>query len=284
MNLFALTDSGILKFKLNKQLQLEIKNHFLRLEKDFFSSIERHIPFDGRYKPDTKELLSIENFTEHSEMNAAIHNPRTTQDFYPSFETFYKTKAVFTGYVDNSGITRILVQKFDKRKIISTKGLSLFFDSNTFKKLEGDGLTLDNRLTGVVKENTLYFPSFYFIKQIFDMSEHYVEATNQDIDQFAKLKSVSFENLEELKANADSWIRRKLALIYHSKILETVSLNDIKKVAKEFNIRIETNSNKQILFVSNKKLLKPLLKFLDEEYYLSPLTHGRYETNSRKAL
>lgn len=86
---------------------------------------------------------------------------------------------------------------------------------------------------------------------------------------------------------SDSWVRRKISLIQQSGILQSVPINDMKAVALEFNIPLVTlasNGTEVIVVPDNKPDLKKLLRFLDEDYYKSPLSNTSFVTNSKRAI
>ncbi|SET67629.1 protein of unknown function [Nitrosospira multiformis] len=181
----------------------------------------------------------------------------------------------------------MLIQYFDKRKIISTNGFSLFHSSTTYKRVEGIGLTIDNKISATLKGKSLRFLSFHVLRQIFDLSGYYREATDSDISDFASLAAIKVDDLAQLISISDNWIRRKFSLIQQSQILETVPINEIKAVATEFNIALNTIVEDGVELISlptNKAELKNILRFLDEDYYKSPLSKTYYMTNSKRVV
>ncbi|MFN2812460.1 DUF4868 domain-containing protein, partial [Escherichia coli] len=77
------------------------------------------------------------------------------------------------GYAQPNGVVKILLQNFDRRKVISTNGLSIFHSTNVYKKIEGIGLTVDHKLSAILEGGKLKFFSFHAARQIFDLSEYY---------------------------------------------------------------------------------------------------------------
>lgn len=196
-------------------------------------------------------------------------------------------KALFSGYVDGANNVVSLIQCFDKRKIISTNGLSIFHSADVFKKIEGIGLTLDTKLAATLIGNRLKFFSFHVMRQVFDMSEYYREATDADINEFAQLECISVDNQQLLVSMADTAVRRKVSLIQQSQILERVEIADIRTVAMEFNIPLATvvsEGVEKIRLPNNKADLKKILRFLDEDYYKSPLSNTQFLSNSKRAV
>ena len=181
------------------------------------------------------------------------------------------------------------MQGFEKRRVISSKKgfLSIFHSKNTFVKFDGSGLTLDNKLTAILKNKKLKFSSFHFIRQIFDMSAYYKEATDQDIIAFSKLDTLETNDQNAFINACDTWVRNKIGLIQQSGILEKSTVQQIASVAKQFNIDIrisgsDDESDRKIILPSDRAELKKLLRFLDEDYYKSPLTENMFISNSKR--
>jgi len=167
MNLFALTSiagARIVRFLLTQELQDEIRTTFENQLAAFVSGIDDVVPFDGRYQPDEGELLSIEQFEDVDGMQEAVANPLTVDTFDPQLHALDSIKAIFAG-ISNDGHTRVLVQLFESRRVISNKGLAIFFTGETFRKVSDAGLTLDTKLLAVLDGNTLRFQSFHFLRE-----------------------------------------------------------------------------------------------------------------------
>ncbi|OUJ37194.1 hypothetical protein BTR40_06785 [Vibrio parahaemolyticus] len=161
----------------------------------------------------------------------------------------------------------------------------MFHSSNVYKKIEGIGLTVDSKLTAILEDGRLRFHNFFMARQMFDLSEYYKEATNEDIAVFSSSDVVQVVEKEKLIEISDSWVRRKISLIQQSDILGTVPIHVMKAVASEFNIPFSTvnvNGNEVIQIPTEKPALKVLLRFLDEDYYKSPLSNTSFVTNSKR--
>lgn len=289
-SLFALTSNPgtrIVRFKLTEEIQAELTDYFKAQENEFDNSIQEEIEFDGKYKPDSGEALFISNYDDIDNLESSIRNPLGINEVEPANEMFSKIKALFTGYETQDGEIKVLLQHFDRRKIISTNGLSIFHSADVYKKIEGIGISIDNKISATLMSNNLKFFSFHLLRQVFDLSEYYKEATNEDITDFSLLPNIKVEDTNELVDISDSWIRRKIALIQQSEILSTVPMNEIKAVALEFNIPLEIvveDGLELIKLPTNKANLKTLLRFLDEDYYRSPLSNTNFVTNSKRVM
>jgi len=288
--LFALTKDPaqrIVRFALSQPVQAEL-TALLHAQEAEFDEADQEIEFDGKYKPDDDEVLFIDDFDDLDDLAAAIANPMAVAEADPTEEFFALIKALFSGYaVDGKG-TRILLQNFDKRRIISTRGLSIFHAANVYKKIEGIGLTVDYKLTAILDGNRLKFFSFHAARQIFDLSEYYKLATDEDVNDFAQIPTLAVANAADLLAISDSWVRRKISLIQQSGILQAIAIGTMKPAAQEFNVPFETipgaGGIDQLVLPLQKADLKKVLRFLDEDYYKSPLSNTNFVTNSKRRI
>lgn len=287
MNLFALTnvpENRVARIPLSRDLQEEITALFLQQEQSFTSDIEEEIKFDGKYRPEEKELLFIEDFDDVDGISTAIRNPTGCQELEVTCQGLESIKAIFSGYVKDDTVTALL-QAFDRKRIISTNGFAMFHSGNTFTKFDGNGLTLDNKLTAIMTANTLKFQSFHYVRQVFDMSGYYKEATNQDVTDLCHHAALAVGSEQEFLGVADSWVRRKIGLIQQSGILDRYSPAQIADVARMFHIELTIENREgmdKIVLPMARQDLKRILRFLDEDYYEAPLTTTRYLSNSKR--
>lgn len=146
---------------------------------------------------------------------------------------------------------------------------------------------LDTKLSAVYREERLYFHSFFVARRVLDLSSYYKEATDADLKLFAKEETVALESPTTLTDNADDWVRRRVALIRDSKVMKNVAPKKIVTEAKRYGLKIRTkkaDGKDQLLFPDDKRELKALLRFLDENYYTSGLTGDRFVANSKRPV
>jgi hypothetical protein len=84
------------------------------------------------------------------------------------------------------------------------------------------------------------------------------------------------------EAAASSTVRRKIALIFQSGVLDKHTVEHIVAAAKPFKVDVKINVEGKILLPENAAELRRLLRFLDEDYYESPLTRTQYLSNSKR--
>lgn len=287
LSLFALTSipgMRVLRLPLTLDVQSGVTELFRGLEHEFYQGIEEEIHFDGMYRPQDNELLYISNFDDVDGIKAAILRPQGCQEFAMKTGSLESIKAIFSGYVKNGNI-QVLIQGFDRRRIINASGFSLVQSDQAFGRFEGGGLTLDNKLTAVLEDDTLKFASYHYARQIFDLSAYCREASDQDLKTFQQHSSLQFADPQQFVDGADAWVRRKVMLIQQSGILDYCPAGKLAAIAKycELNLQLSGSAGQEKIVVpADRQEIKQILRFLDEDYYQSPQCTARYMAKARR--
>jgi hypothetical protein len=82
---------------------------------------------------------------------------------------------------------------------------------------------------------------------------------------------------------ANTWVRRKIALINDSGVLDNYSPDNIQSLASNEGITISVDNNK-IVLPMERELLKGILGFLDEEAYRGPFSQETFLANSKRKI
>ena len=244
------------------------------------------VVFDGSYKPLDDEYLAIENFQLPDAIKDAIRNPIGVAKYKKENGCFPEIKAIFVGERIESKDTENFVvafQRFKKEQYISVRAFNLFFDNDTFRREKNYGISISNNIDCLFSKNELEFTSFYYARQIFDLSDYYRSATDQEVQSFTSSEHLSIENADDFKEMANTWIRRKIAMINDSEVLSNYSATKIKGLAKSVGIDISIN-NKKIVIPNDKEKVKIILGFLDEEAYKGPFSQNTYLANSKRQV
>lgn len=284
MALFALTDipgARILRFPLTQDLSSEVDHAFSEQLQAFLNGIEEFVAFDGRYRPEEGELLVIEEFVDVDGLAGAVANPMGVDQFDPQLHSLEMVKALFSGH-NQDGVDRILIQLFERRRLFANKGLAMFFSANTFQRLNEAGLTLDTRLLAVLEGKRLIFQSFHFLGRVFEVSEYFNEATAEEVTTFASHPALVVQDAASFADGASSLVRKKIALILQSGVLDKFSPPQLVAAALNFKVVIKTAPDGRILLPQSGVELRRFLRFLDEDYYESPLTQTHFVTNSKR--
>lgn len=245
------------------------------------------IAFTGSYTPLEDETLRIDNFQLSDDLKDAFRNPALVESFHPQNEDILNIRAICVGFCEDTEQGERFTaafQRLRKDQYISIDKLRLFFDQNTFKTDQRIGLSVGEYVDCVFKDEGLIFSSYYFARQIFDLSGYYRTANDVDVDTFIRTDIVDFgENAEQFKEKANSWIRRKIALINDSGVLKQFTAMQIKKLGKAAGIDIKVE-NKKIVFPTDGEEMKILLSFLDEEAYQGPFSKDTILSTSKRRV
>ena len=152
---------------------------------------------------------------------------------------------------------------------------------NTFVADKRIGLSIGKHIDCLFFDKKLQFLSFFFARQIFDLSAYYREATNSDIIDFIGDEMIAMDDVEEFSKVANSWERRKIASIIDSGILKKYTATKIKNIAKQTGVELAVQ-DKRIIIPTDKKRRRIVLGFLDEEVYKCAFSQTVYQTNSKR--
>lgn len=289
LNLFALTSTPgmrILRMPLTRDVQAGVTELYRAQEYEFLQGIEEEIKFDGMYRPEESELLYINNFDDVDGIKSAILRPQSCQELSLKNGSLESIKAIFSGYIKN-GTIRVLIQGFDRRRIINANNFSLIHTENVFSKFDGGGLTLDNKLTAIIEDDTLKFASYHYLRQIFDMSAYCKEATDQDLRVFVQNQALQFADAQQFMDMADPWVRRKVVLIQQSGILDNCPAGKIAAAAKYCDLLLQfagAAGQEKIVIPADRQEVKQILRFLDEDYYQSPQCTTKYMSKAKRVM
>lgn len=245
------------------------------------------VEFDGRYKPDQDEILFISNFQLKDEIKDAVRNPIGITAYKKTNGEYPPIKAVFVGEILDDGDTEkfsVAFQRFRKEQYISTANFNLFWSNNTFRHEKSYGISISDSIDCFyAPDEELQFTSFYYARQVFDLSGYYRSATTQEVASFTSNESLSFESAQDFEAMANSSIRRKIAAINDSEVLKKYKAIEIKRLAQKAGVSI-TVKNSQIVIPNDKEQIKLILGFLDEEAYRGPFSQVTYLANSKRKV
>ena len=201
-------------------------------------------------------------------------------------DVFPEIKAIFIGERIEDGETEkfnVVFQRFRKEQYISTRWCNLFFENNTFFQEKRYGISIADGIDCYYTDKGLQFSSFYYARQIFDLSECYRSATDSEVESFAASPKLAFDNSDGFKIMANTWIRRKIAMINDSQVLDNYSAKQIKSNAKLVGINIDVK-DKKIVIPNDKEKIKIILGFLDEEAYKGPFSQKIFLANSKRQV
>lgn len=270
-NFFALIKvDEIIEIKhisVNQSLQTELIQIFENQRIVFEQGIDTEVVFNGDWKPDENEVLTINDVSEAEILiNAVNANTPSFSNLQISNFLDEPIKAIFTG-IKVGGITKVFVQKFSSRQALSLSQLPIIKmqTGNTFVKTSEDIFTIDNKLVAVIENNKTRFKSFHNLRMVFDLSGFYQEATNDDLHEFSEHDSLEVSNISAFIESSDTPIRKMIHTIIRTEVLENYSVSEIETASAGFsNLSLAVNNGKLVL-PEDKKELKEVLHFLLED-------------------
>lgn len=277
INLLAIlkNDDSIKLINISSEIQNELNTLITNARK--YTEKER-ILFDGQYKPEENQILEIKNFT--LPFNTDFDNPLNLEKV-----VFTDIELIKALVINNNEL--IGFQCFDKRKIIEPNKLNIIFSSNTFSKLKDKGITIDDDLDVVFKkqDNSLLFSSYHNATKIFNLSKYFREATQQEITEFFNSEIFS-ETPKSINMILNSRLKKKIFLIKKNKIIDKLKedniFTEVKNYSKNLGLSDYFDSKtKKIKIPDDKKEIKKIICFLNEDLYKSPISQIIYETNSK---
>lgn len=212
------TDAGdreIRRIDTNSEMAKFAESEFDKQYSDFFffeQERRKKTKFEPTWpKANPNEVLFIEDFDDTIGFSDAIKDPTSVDQFLPSKE-MPMLRGVFSTL--KSYNNQIIFQLIDFRHIIlSTKRwwmVHKLSDKNTFIENEFDGLQLDNKITAIYDNRTLYFTNFTMASRLFDLNIYLKEANTETVISFLSQPSIETPPNPEEFANSLSTTHKKL--------------------------------------------------------------------------
>ncbi len=265
---------------LGKSVQRDVETIFKDQEEDFRRGVTDEVNFDGDWKPEPNEFLTIDIPQEAQILVDTINSNAVS---VPSINTkeFGQEgiKALFAGSSSN-GSTKVLIQQFSSRQMLSNK-FALVLKGNAFRRLDDQAFTLDTSLTCILEDGKLKFKSFHKMRSIIDLSDFYREATETEVRSFAKHPAFEVVDVERFLNESDQTMRKLIHSVTCMETLDKYSAKEIKEAAKNVKMDIAMKKRK-IVMPESRAEIKILLHFLNDGVYEAPLSKQRYVTNSKK--
>lgn len=281
---FALCKLGnaltVKRLVVDAAVQNTLEHLFVTQEQNFRSDIQDEVEFTGDWKPDEDEALFVSIPNQTTILEQAIqNNPLAVQVLDTANFSQEGVKAIFAGRVDD-GLIVVTIQKFTPQQLLGRK-LALIFSNNVLNELTDPTFTLDNKLVGLIEEGNLKFKSYFNIRMIFDLSDLYRAATDDDIDEFAGNACLEVTDLNIFKDEADQTIRKLIHAIQKNEILDQHTAREIQRRAGTVGLVVDIQ-NGMVQMPADRAEIKRLLRFLHDDIYEAPLSHQRYVSNSKK--
>lgn len=273
--------NSVKRLEITPEAQEHLCRVFTSKASSEFSSTHQMIEFDGRFKVEEGQFMYIDNYPLGPEIKKAITSPNEIDLFDPDNTNLDDIKGVFTG--TNEPQPMIAFQKMNKSKLITYTGTSLLLNGSGYEKVDSFGINIGNSVDILFAANRLLFHSFLTARAMFDLNEYYRAATDKELYNFAAHKLIEVQNTNALYS-AENWVRKKITQINESKILDLINTTELKETASKYEVDLNLTPENKIVIPEDKKELKNLLRFIDEDFYRGPLTNTLMETSTKKRV
>ena len=288
-------DEKIYKLEVEREEQQAICEMFAISVNSMINGKEKR-DFEVNYKTEDDEIQKIENFLLPDTIKDVIRNPigvdsykrdlSIQNDGNEEFLGFPEIKAIFVGeriQNDEGEHFNIGFQKYRKEQNLTALPFRFFFSNDTFKREKNFEIGITYNLDCYFSGEELLFASFFFARQVFDLREYYRSASDPEVEAFSNNEALNFENADMFSSIANTYVRRKIAMINDSGVLKKYTANQIMKKAKNSGIDIKVQ-DKKIVIPAGKDDAMEVLAFLDEEAYRGPFTNDLLIANSKRVL
>ncbi|WP_271437096.1 hypothetical protein [Lentibacter algarum] len=285
-SLFALCRVGdenvVKRIPLQAGVQAELEALFDEQETAFLAGRDEEVAFDGGWKPDRNQLLTINDaalvalFNETLENGPAAYDSLDIADYADA-----GIKAIFTKSEVVEG--RVLVQRFRTSQFLQKSGITLVFNNNRFGKLSEHGFALDARLTLIIEGDVVKFQSFHSLRTVLTVQYHFEQATDAEVTTFAEHGHFHVENRALFDAAMDERSRKLIRGISASGILVDHNVASIIEKAGTVGLQITEQDGKLVL-PGEKRRLKTILSFLEESVFKGVFSEQVFETNSKRTV
>ena len=279
------------------QMDAEAKRKYLQLFNEGVDNIIRfetedrdEVQFSSSYKLNDDEVFTIQDFQPLPCIKNALDHPDTLEPFIPKnprgdLETGHKMKAILAGRKISDADYIIAGQKFSATQTLWRKPFQLFLDGQTFTVPRPSfSITISNDVDCVFINGKLLFLNYTSANKVFDLSEYYRAATEEEIQTFKSNQLFYVADDSTFAQNVRGiTIRKKIARILDMGTLSGCSIEKIREKSLEMGINVQLENGK-VVIPSTKADLKSLLAFLAEEMYKGSITNKTYLTNSSRAI
>lgn len=284
-SLFAIMNNsvatGVLIINMSADTQEKVSNILNQQLSAFNSHYDREIEFCAGYDPSPSEIFTLDEFTDCNELYKYISGEIKATEFNPKKHSADNIKCLFAGNEET-----IILQNFDKKQVLNVER-TLFLSSNVFELSTSIGFNLPDKLAGVVTGNKIRFKSFQNLRKIFNMDKYFREATEEELKQFVLHDKFYKEPGFDIIKVSDTEILTKVALINKISSMD-FPISKMKKYAKQvtFDLKIikDDKGEEKIVIPTDKKGIKLLLSFLNEDIFKSGITKKTYKSNSKRPI
>lgn len=277
------TGTSLFHIPLYQELQESLAESWGAQYEQFMTDITE-IDFDIGYIPEGDDCFRLVDYEAPKWLATEDSSRVASLEIITSQKGILEiTKAIAAFARDAKGTELVLFQNFSKSRVIRP-GRSLFLRHGTYRSEEQPGLILDGKLCAVYlpTQGKLLFRNFRNTNTFLPLAEVYRDASDREIREVLSHERLAPEDIDASIAGATQWVRKRVAMLRDSGLLEKYSPQEIRSHAENYSVQVNVVRGK-LVFPSDKHEAKRLLQFLNEEIFRGAITEKLYETNSHRA-
>jgi hypothetical protein len=278
-------DSPFRRLDLNQEAGMAAREMFLQAADSFARGLEESIPFDPGYKLYDDECFEIRDFPIDEDLISFCRQP-ISADRVGAADFGQLPIHGIVGYDFSDGQRRLFFQNFDSRRVLVPGrrfAVCSVADTSTFEQLSRPVVLLDSNITAIWDNGLLKFKSFHLAKQLFDLSAYFTEATDEQVTRFASHERLRCADSARFVGACNSWSRTKIAMIMRGGVLDDATGEAIREAATKVDYSVQMDGDR-IVLPTEKRELRSLLQFLDEDIYRGPISQRRLLSSGKRQL
>lgn len=236
------------------------------------------------FQPDETEAWMIEEFDFPVPLQEAIENPIGVPQVTHEIEGNRVRCLIASGLGEDGDAVGF--QVVDRRQLLTQRVLGLILDGDTFKRIQDPGLLVGDDVHVALAHDRLVFRSLWWARRVFDLEAYYVEATQEQMDVFMQRADIRVET-EGFAESASQWERKRISYLVQSGLLDQTTPLEVREKAAVYGIQVGVepgDAGDQIVVPDDSVQRKALLKFLEEDYYVGPITETKFVANSKRKV
>jgi len=275
------------KARLHQDIPQEVIDLFYPvIEKKIITKAYDVLDYDPALTPDREVIW--EQKTEMVPFYNFFHQlVETSQDidWYNNEVLPYEDIWAYWIKIYGKGNSFYIIKKVTSSKVIKTGGkLALIFDTDVFRRLVDDVLTMDGTFDAIYCNQSLIFEN----KQNFEKALLYQDVRQtkaiETLDEIDKKGLVdNFNRVKEFLKD-DYYSVSKLTRLKGKPYFKNLTFSSCKQIIEDYGVDIDIdNTNKRFNIVS-KQQAKLFIKVLNDDYLKSEMTDNKYAANSKEDL
>jgi len=161
---------------------------------------------------------------------------------------------------------------------------TLVFENHRYRKLS-NGFQLGPKLDCIVEDDLIKFRSLSILSRIIDTSEIFKDATDSEVQSFANQHSDLFHVIDSDRfiRNTNQTARKLITSLMNSDVLKGKTVQYLQDAAGIVEKTLDLENEKIVIPESSKEITN-LMKFLNDNFYVGPVSKKSYEINSKRSV